>query len=279
MEALEPIGADPGAPAGAPVRSRSEAVLRLAVYAGQTLLENGSEIFRVQDTMERIARAYGEDHFHVYVLTNGLFASVDGAGQLGTTLRFVPQTATHLGRIMAVNELSREIAAGKVPMAEAFGRLDAIRAMPRKSAAVRLLACAVGTAAFAYLFGGTAVDAGAAFLAGLVLEPLRIALEKSETGKFVANLLCAALVALTSLALALALSAAGIPCSLDAIIIGGIIPLLPGIALTTGIRDAAGGDYLSGIIRAIDAVLVGAAIACGVGFVLTVASWIPGVQV
>lgn len=259
--------------------ARPAAVLRLALCAGQTLLENGGEIFRVQDTMERIARAYGEEHFHAYVLTNGLFVSVDGGGQLGTTLRFLPQASTHMGRIMAVNELSREIAAGAVPLEEAFRRLDAIRAMPQNPALVRLLACAVGTAAFAYLFGGTPVDAGAAFCAGLALEPARIALERSEVGKFVANLLCAGLVALVSLLCAQALTALGVACSLDAIIIGGIIPLVPGIALTTGIRDAAGGDYLSGMIRAVDAVLVGAAIACGVGFVLTVSSWIPGVMV
>lgn len=261
---------------GAHRESRPAQILRLAVYAGETLLESGGEIFRVQDTMERIAKSYGQQDFHVYVLTNGLFAAVDGCGQ---ALRSIPQASTHIGRIMAVNALSREIAAGGVSPEQALDRLREIRTMPKKSASVRLLACAVGTAAFAYLFGGTWVDAAAAFLAGLALEPLRLVMERFQVGKFVANLLGAALVALVSLLCAAALGALGVPCSLDAVIIGGIIPLVPGIALTTGIRDAAGGDYLSGAIRAIDALLIAAAIACGVGFVLKLADFLPGVVV
>lgn len=61
---------------------------------------------------------------------------------------------------------------------------------------------------------------------------------------------------------------AGAACSIDKVIIGGIIPLVPGIALTNGVRDIAGCDYLSGTIRGIEALLIGAAIALGVGFVL-----------
>ena len=60
-------------------------------------------------------------------------------------------------------------------------------------------------------------------------------------------------------------------------IIGGIIPLVPGIALTNGVRDIAGCDYLSGTIRGIEALLIGAAIALGVGFVLGASAALPGV--
>ena len=44
------------------------------------LLANGAEIYRVQQTMEIIARSYGARSFHVYVLTNGLFASMEDGG-------------------------------------------------------------------------------------------------------------------------------------------------------------------------------------------------------
>ena len=46
-------------------------ILDLCVDAGETLLANGAEIYRVQQTMEIIARSYGARSFHVYVLTNG----------------------------------------------------------------------------------------------------------------------------------------------------------------------------------------------------------------
>ena len=76
-----------------------------------------------------------------------------------------------------------------------------------------------------------------------------------------------------------ALGLAGVACSLDKVIIGGIIPLVPGVALTNGIRDVANCDYLSGTIRAIDAVLIAAGIALGVGLVLKGAALLPGVTI
>ena len=60
----------------------------------------------------------------------------------------------------------------------------------------------------------------------------------------------------------------GLGDSLDKIIIGSIIRLVPGVALTTSIRDFLNGDYLSGTIRIIDAFLVGGCIAIGVGAVV-----------
>ena len=62
-------------------------------------------------------------------------------------------------------------------------------------------------------------------------------------------------------------------------LIVGLIPLVPGVALTNCIRDVANCDYLSGTIRAIDAVLIAAGIALGVGLVLKGAALLPGVTI
>ena len=68
-------------------------------------------------------------------------------------------------------------------------------------------------------------------------------------------------------------------CPVTIFLISGIIPLVPGVALTNGIRDVANCDYLSGTIRAIDAVLIAAGIALGVGLVLKGAALLPGVTI
>lgn len=257
----------------------SRRVLHFAVLVGETLLYNGGEIFRVQDTMERVAKAFGEKDFHAYVLTNGLFASVEGAACESSTVRAMQPGATHLGRIIAVNALSREIAAGGVDLDEAYRRLEEIRRMPYKRNVWRVIACGIGCGCFSYLFGGSVMDAMAATVAGLCLEPLRIALDRANTGKVVSNLLASVWVALISLLCVLAMRPFGVAMNLDKVIIGGIIPLVPGIALTTGIRDIAGGDYLSGTIRAIDAMLVGGSIALGVGLVLKLSVMMTGVTI
>ena len=87
----------------------------LVMDAGQTLLENGGEVFRVQQTMEIMAHSLGVRDFHVYVLTNGIFASASmGSTHNVSLIRHVPSVSIHLGRVEAINELSRELAAGRL---------------------------------------------------------------------------------------------------------------------------------------------------------------------
>uniref|UniRef100_UPI003AB8B584 threonine/serine exporter family protein n=1 Tax=Anaerotignum lactatifermentans TaxID=160404 RepID=UPI003AB8B584 len=65
--------------------------------------------------------------------------------------------------------------------------------------------------------------------------------------------------------------------NMDMIVIGSIVPLLPGVPLTNSIRDFLNGDYLSGTIRMIDAVLVACCIALGVGIVLSAFQMLTGI--
>ena len=50
----------------------------------------------------------------------------------------------------------------------------------------------------------------------------------------------------------------------NAAIIGALMVLTPGVALTMGVRDILNGDYLSGSIRLLDALLIAGSIAGGV---------------
>ena len=49
----------------------NNSILELSFQMGETLLRNGAEISRVQETMERVAQSYHAESFNVYVLTNG----------------------------------------------------------------------------------------------------------------------------------------------------------------------------------------------------------------
>ncbi len=251
----------------------AHSVQELAFAMGEMLLKNGAEISRVQETMERVARAYKLEDFNAYVLTNAIFVNATGSdGRSETTLKQLSENGIHLGRICAVNQLSREIARGKYSVDEAFSRLGEIEAIPYSSLPLRTLACGVGSAAYSYLFGGNGRDALAAFFCGLLLEPFLHLLEKRGISRFLVNLLSSAFVALLGSLFVMF----GIGSSLDKVVIGSIIRLVPGIALTTSIRDFFNRDYLSGTIRMIDALLVGGCIAVGVGVVLKIMSLLTG---
>jgi len=56
----------------------------------------------------------------------------------------------------------------------------------------------------------------------------------------------------------------------DTIIIGSIMTLVPGVAITNAVLDTINGDYLSGTVRLLDAILVFLSIAIGVGVMFTI---------
>ena len=54
------------------------------------------------------------------------------------------------------------------------------------------------------------------------------------------------------------------------LVVGSIMPLLPGVSFIKGIRDLIAGDLISGVARAFDASVTAISIACGVGIILDI---------
>ena len=247
-------------------------IMDFIMAAGQTLLENGAEVFRVEQTMEIMARSFHLREFHVYVLTNGIFASA-GTAEI-SEVRNVPTRTTHLGRVAAVNALSREIAAGEMTLDEAESRLVLARRIPFPKDHVQLLSGMCGAFCFALLFGGTLRSALAAALAGFLASGYLLLCEQHELPGGFRKISCAALITLVCI-----LGCDLLHTSASHAIIGSLMILTPGIAFTMGIRDFVHGDYLSGTIRMIDALLIAASIAIGTGLVLSLYTFVTGVVV
>ena len=84
-------------------------ILTLAVEIGDAMLRCGAEIYRVEDSVIRILEAFGLDDFDAYVLSNGIFASANESREDAcSVVRYVPLSATHLGKLAALNQLTRE---------------------------------------------------------------------------------------------------------------------------------------------------------------------------
>jgi uncharacterized membrane protein YjjP (DUF1212 family) len=236
--------------------SNSTNPLDLAYEAGSILLENGAEISRVEETMKRIACHYGVEDESFFVLSNGIMATGDGYARA----KFIPIKGASLDKVVAVNQLSREVEQGQCSLDQLEQRLKAIRAMKAKPAWEQILASAVGSAAFCIIFGGGFMDCLASFVAGLVLwiYMLFVASKRlsrivgTASGGLLATLICFGMYRL------------GLGEHLSNMIIGAIIPLIPGVAFTNGIRDMANEDYLAGTTRLLDAMLSFFCISLGV---------------
>ena len=241
--------------------------LDAAALAGEILLESGAEIFRVEDTIYRIAAAYGAEEAEAFVLSSGIFLTSEGEGRKTfARVKHIPLVGARLDRVSAVNQLSREIEQGLHTPEAAMERLEAIRTMPRLPAWLQVLASGVGSGCFCILFGGDWADALAAAAAGLLLYFYLLFVVKGRLSKIATNITGGALVTLA----AVLLHRVGLGHHLDMMIIGSIIPLVPGVAFTNGIRDIADEDYIAGSVRLLDVLLVTFCIAFGVGAVMAV---------
>ena len=127
------------------------------------------------------------------------------------------------------------------------------------------------------MFGGGIIDSICAFMIGLLEQQFLFLLKKNKFSRIITNMFASLFVAI----LAYLWSTIGnhimdFGLLRDKIIIGAIMPLVPGIAFTTSIRDIYNGDYLSGTIHLLDAVITAACIAVGACLPLIVIRYFGG---
>ena len=237
---------------------RHAQALAIASEAGHILLENGAEISRVEETMERIASHYGVDSKSFFVLSNGIFTT--SSFNKYANVEFIPFKGTQLDKVVAVNQLSRDIVAGKYNLDEAAARLKEIRTMRPHPVWEQVLASALGSAGFCIVFGGGLLDCAASFVCGILLWLFVLYVTAPHMSKIVGNIVGGFFVTL----LCIVFHRIGFGHSLPNMIIGAIIPLIPGVPFVNGVRDVANEDYIAGATRLLDAMLVFFCIAAGV---------------
>ena len=240
------------------VEERQAKALAIASEAGHILLENGAEISRVEETMERIASHYGVDSKSFFVLSNGIFTT--SSFNKYANVEFIPFKGTQLDKVVAVNQLSRDIVAGKHTLAQARERLREIRTMRPHPKWEQVLASALGSAGFCIVFGGGLLDCAASFVCGILLWLFVLYVTAPHLSKIVGNIVGGFFVSV----LCILFHRIGFGHSLPNMIIGAIIPLIPGVPFVNGVRDLANEDYIAGATRLLDALLVFFCIAAGV---------------
>ena len=125
-------------------------VLMLALRAGEIMLMSGSEIYRVEDTVTRICKAYGIPYIEVFATTTGIFISLDsgGDGKPYTIIKRIRRVSVDLDRISMVNDFSRNLAANPTSISEAKERLERISGEAKYTFPLQVLGGARGASFF-----------------------------------------------------------------------------------------------------------------------------------
>lgn len=245
---------------------KEQEIMELAMEAGHILLQNGAEIYRVEETIRRICVAYGVTAENAFVLSNGIFMTGESTDQrYFARVQYIPVSGTHLNKIAAINELSRQIELGHISPEQAKSELSRIREMQGHKVRTQLLAAGVGSGAFSCLFGGNLPDCAAAAVAGFCVYSFFVFIGVPHMSKIIRNIAGGFL----STAVCALFFLAGIGNHMDHMVIGSVMPLIPGVAFTNAIREIANEDYISGAVRLLDAMLIFLCIALGVGLSLT----------
>lgn len=242
-------------------------VLELAIEMGRVLLQNGAEIFRVEETIEHVCRRYKIENVDSFVLSNGIFVTAENENdEVFAKVKHIPLSGFHLGIVTEVNDLSREISAGHIGVVQAWEKLEMIKAIPPKRPRFRVFAAGVGSGCFCYLLKGNIWESMIAAGIGMLLYTIVIFAEKHKLSKIIVNIMGG--VFITVMALLAVHIPWPFPVTLDRVITGSIMPLVPGVAFINSIRDITNSDFISGTVRIIDTLLVFVYIAIGVGTML-----------
>lgn len=241
-------------------------LLNLATEIGFDLLQNGAEIYRVEDSVRRIFSAYGIENSDVFTIPSCILVTInDELGRPVTRVRRLTGSTTNIMRIESYNSLCRRICRDKPDFEWIRNEINRIDAMPSYSLLMQILATALISFSFTLFYGGNISDALVAFVCGFILKPIFHVMQKFNSNSFFTNIICSAIIAL------LAISAVhfSVASQYDKIIIGTLMNLVPGIAITNVMRDIIAGDLLSGTIKFIEALLVALGIALGAGLAIT----------
>ena len=235
----------------------------VALLAGEIMLVSGGETYRVEDTTTRILKMSGFTNAQAIVIGMSISVSLaDDQDVTITCVRRADERANDLGKLYRVNNISRRFCSGHIGVDEAYAELKQIKESVTYGSWQRFLGTVGSIMFFAVLLGGSYYDFAFASINGLIVAICIFIFDRIHMNLFFKNLLSACAVAITSVFIHQVLK---IPISLDVVISGAILPLLPGVAITNAIRDTLRADYISGTARALEAFVMATAIAIGIG--------------
>jgi uncharacterized membrane protein YjjP (DUF1212 family) len=234
-------------------------LLCLALDVGEALLKNGAEISRVEDTIERICRAYGAKHIEVFCIISCINVAIRMPdGTYSSQMRRVKAISNNLYALEELNALSRKVCREKPELEEFDRKIHEIRKTKVYPTYISFVAYGAAAGSFALFFGGNFKDVLVAFVLGLV-----IALVDKYAPSRLTEIAKTAISSFLACSLAMLAVKVGIGNNESAIITGFIMLLVPGVLFGTAMRDIFCGDLLAGSLKTLQALLLSFTIALG----------------
>ena len=237
-------------------------LLDLATDLGYELAMSGAETFRVEESISRVLASYGLES-EVFAIPNYLIVSIVGEdGEPITRMRRIGQHGHDLDSVEKFSGLSRALC-NRIPDPKTgMEWLDFTRKKRQKYPTLILFfGYFLGAAGYALFFGCNFIDCLCSGLCGMLVGLVDMYTSKMKANQFFRIIASSFLMAM----LAYGLGAAGIASNPNAITIGALMILVPGLLITNAMRDIIYGDTNSGMNRITLVFLIAVALALGTG--------------
>ena len=239
-------------------------ILDISIDVGIGMLIHGAEIHRVEDTISRISSAYG-CKADVFAIPASLIVTLSNStGETYTKTCRITKSDINLNKVDLLNSLARKICASLPTLEEIQTELNAIENTKSYNQITNILAAALAAAAFSLFFGGGIHELISAAIFGAVIRGTNQLVAKFGSGYMlsyiVGGILCALLPLLTNLYF--------ISLQTDVVITSTLMLLVPGLTLTSSMREFIAGDLVTGVMKITEALIIAAGVAIGVIVVL-----------
>jgi uncharacterized membrane protein YjjP (DUF1212 family) len=235
-------------------------------YIGFLLLRYGAEIYRVEESLTRMCKAFGYHDIEIFALPT--YFTMSCTLKDNTTYCITKRSTANrinLDKICALNNLVRDISNNEIDCLEIHEKVIDILCTPLSHKLI-LFGYVVSSAFFALFFGGGIHDMIVASISGFILYYAILVMENLEINSIVRTIISSMILSIISM-IFYNLSFIN---NVEYSIIGTLMILTPGIAITNSLRDIIHGDFSSGIARLVEALLIATSIAIGVGLVMVI---------
>lgn len=245
-----------------------EELLELAVDFAYELQGCGAETYRVEETILRLMSAYGVQG-EAFVIPNCIIASLETRdGKHLTRMRRNAAGTTDLDSLERYNGLCRQICRDKPPLDQAEAMfLEETKQVRTYSLPLLLLAYFLAAAGFAMFFQGTLLDGLCGGICGIATGLCLRFMSSLRANPFFKTVSAGFVLAFLAQILALI----GLAHNVDAVIIGALMLLVPGLLFTNSVRDVIYGDTMSGVNRLVQVLIIAIALTVGTGAAVALA--------
>lgn len=227
---------------------------------GEAMLRSGADVHLIEEELMRMGRAYGAHKMNVLVITATIIVTMTLPGGYEHTLtrRIMGDASIDFHKVEMLSDLCRAVVEDQLAPDAIQERLAAINRHAIGGVAL-FTGGVLSAGAFAMFFGGSLLD-GIVSAAFAVLICLSIRYARPWTpNTIIFNFANSFLCGLGIMAVASTLGTI----STDMVMIGDIMLLIPGVAMTNATRDMLSGDTISGVMRFVESLLWAVALALG----------------